>query len=74
MKRAFALAFAITAAGCGLVHKPFGTPATRPIPGGAERVYRAVSTRFDRQAAFDVVSFMDRYWRLAGESRVQRFD
>jgi hypothetical protein len=36
------------------------------IPPGAERAYSALAGRFDRDAAFDVVMFMDQYWRLAG--------
>ena len=35
------------------------------LPAGAERAYRAVASRFDRDGAMDVVRFMDRYWRLA---------
>lgn len=36
------------------------------IPPGAERAYAAVSTRFDRTAAIDIVRFMQQYWRIAG--------
>jgi aminopeptidase YwaD len=38
---------------------------TTPLPPGAERAFAAVSTRFDRAAAMQVVEFMDQYWRLA---------
>ena len=40
-------------------------PATA-LPPSAERAYRAVAGRFDPDAAFEIVSFMDQYWRLAG--------
>src|SRR4051795_8055772 len=36
------------------------------LPATSERAYRAISTRFDEKEALSVVSFMDRYWRLAG--------
>jgi hypothetical protein len=36
------------------------------LPPSAERAYRAVVSRFDPDAAFEIVSFMDQYWRLAG--------
>jgi hypothetical protein len=39
---------------------------TPPLPPAAERAYGAVSTRFDRAAAMDIVRFMQQYWRLAG--------
>lgn len=37
-----------------------------PLPPGAERAYRALATRFDRDGAWDIVTHMDRYWRIAG--------
>jgi aminopeptidase YwaD len=37
-----------------------------PLPAGAERAYKALGSRFDRRGAMDVVSFMQQYWRLAG--------
>jgi aminopeptidase YwaD len=40
--------------------------SVQPLPATSERAYRAMSTRFDEQEALSVVSFMDRYWRLAG--------
>src|SRR3954469_7692575 len=40
---------------------------TRPeLPATAESAYRAVSTHFDERDALSIVSFMDQYWRLAG--------
>ena len=42
-------------------------PATRPdLPPTAERAYRVVAERFDERDALGVVTFMDQYWRLAG--------
>jgi hypothetical protein len=34
--------------------------------GTAERGYAALAARFDEKAAMDVVRFMDRFWRIAG--------
>jgi len=39
---------------------------TAALPPGAERAYQAVQARVDGNAAMDVVRFMDRYWRIAG--------
>jgi hypothetical protein len=39
---------------------------TAALPPGAERAYDAVKSRVDGNAAMDVVRFMDRYWRIAG--------
>jgi aminopeptidase YwaD len=36
------------------------------IPPGAERAYLALKDRVDGNAAMDIVRFMDRYWRIAG--------
>ncbi|HEX6975348.1 MAG TPA: M28 family peptidase [Vicinamibacterales bacterium] len=68
MKKVASLLAAIAlASACGAATA--GAPATpradRPIPPGAERAYRAVTGRFDRQSAMEIVTFMDRYWRLA---------
>lgn len=44
-------------------------PSPQPgaaLPPRAEAAYEAVSTRFDRAAAFEVVELMQRYWRIAG--------
>ena len=40
--------------------------AAGPLPPSAERAYQAVASRFNRDDALEVVAFMDRYWRLAG--------
>ena len=53
--------------------KPLATPAVQAqagapaasLPPSAERAYLAVDQRFDSDAAFDVVAFMSRYWRVA---------
>ena len=40
--------------------------ASRPLPPTAENAYAAVAGQFDERDALSVVSFMDQYWRLAG--------
>ena len=40
--------------------------ASRPLPPTAEDAYAAVAGQFDERDALSVVSFMDQYWRLAG--------
>jgi hypothetical protein len=45
------------------------SPPAQPeiaLPHSAVRAYDALSTRFDRNGAFGVVTFMDQYWRIAG--------
>ncbi len=49
-----------TAAQAGLPSRAIGIPPT------AERAYGAIAPRFDARAAMDVVSFMQQYWRIAG--------
>src|SRR6476660_5370647 len=44
-------------------------PRAQPVqqlPATTERAYRALASRFDEKNALSVVSFMDQYWRLAG--------
>ena len=43
--------------------RPPASAPTRPCPPGSTR-----------PSAVEIVSFMDQYWRLAGQSRVQRLD
>lgn len=59
--------------GCAAVSTPpASAPAPRANPTGptlppsAEQAYAAVVSRFDTRAASEIVSFMDQYWRLAG--------
>jgi hypothetical protein len=40
--------------------------ATHALPPSAERAYLALAPRFNAAEAMEVVSFMDQYWRLAG--------
>jgi aminopeptidase YwaD len=40
----------------------------RLLPRQAEVVYRALANRFQPARAMEVVTFMDRYWRLAGNT------
>ena len=57
----------ILLAASGAASVPPASPAVEAsVPPGAERAYRAISARFDRHGAFEIVSFMDQYWRLAG--------
>jgi aminopeptidase YwaD len=37
-----------------------------PLPPSAERAYAALSPRFDRVVAMEIVEFMSDHWRLAG--------
>ena len=59
-------AIAIVAAGLLLSAGVVAAPDVRRIPPSGERAYQAVSSRFDAASALEVVSFMDQYWRLAG--------
>ena len=36
------------------------------VPAGVERAYRALVPRVDGRAAMEIVDFMSRYWRVAG--------
>jgi hypothetical protein len=58
---------ALLSASCATtLQRPPAGSAPEGLPPVAERAYRAVSTRFDRAAAMDVVAFMQQYWRIAG--------
>jgi aminopeptidase YwaD len=61
-----ALALVITGACGGARTAPQAGSSDHLLPPGAERAYRALSSRFDRDAAMNVVAFMQQYWRLAG--------
>jgi len=67
MKRFLACAALVLVTGPGTVAQPAAPNlvAGGPLPGSAERAYAAVSGRFDRAGAVEIVSFMDRFWRLA---------
>jgi hypothetical protein len=41
-------------------------PAPAPLPASAERAYLALRDRVSDAPAFDVVRFMEPYWRIAG--------
>ena len=64
--RAAVLAALLTASCAPAIQRPPGGPDAAALPPVAERAYRAVSSRFDRDLAMDVVTFMQQYWRLAG--------
>jgi aminopeptidase YwaD len=46
--------------------KPAAQATGTDLPPTAERAYRAVNEQFNEQDALAVVSFMEPYWRLAG--------
>jgi len=46
--------------------RQLAAPGARDLPPSAERAYRAMARGFDRNGALEIVSFMDQYWRLAG--------
>jgi hypothetical protein len=51
----------------GIPYQSSQTDAPSPaLPAGAEKAYNALSGSFDRNGAFEIVTFMDAYWRLAG--------
>lgn len=68
MMRLSAIALALLIAGaCGGARTaPQAGSTDNLLPPGAERAYRALNSRFDRDAAMRVVAFMQQYWRLAG--------
>ncbi len=43
-------------------------PLDRLLPKQVETIYRALATRFQPTHAMEIVTFMDRYWRLAGNT------
>jgi aminopeptidase YwaD len=43
-----------------------GAQQSASIPPGAERAYQALKDRVDGTSAMDIVTFMDQYWRVAG--------
>lgn len=62
--RSVALLAALSAAAADQAVRP--SPPSAPLPTGVERAYGALSSRFDQSGALEVVSFMDVFWRLAG--------
>lgn len=67
MRRASPLLWAVVVvAGCGGIASPTVAPSDQSLPPGAERAYRALAGRFDRDGAMSVVRFMQQYWRVAG--------
>ncbi len=47
-------------------HGTLAQSDAQTLPRTAEKAYTEVAARFDERDALSVVSFMDRYWRLAG--------
>ena len=58
--------FAACAVLAGALFQAGGSAVPPGIPPTAERAYQAIAPRFDSRAAMDVVSFMQQYWRVAG--------
>ena len=61
-----ALGFSLALACGGASARPRLAPADFPLPPTAERAYAVLAPRFDREAAMDIVRFMQQYWRIAG--------
>jgi aminopeptidase YwaD len=79
MRRRAWLAALLIVAACGPRHRAVDTgtsfasqevlPATGTaarLPPSGERAYEAIAARFDRAVAHEIVSFLDGYWRIAG--------
>jgi aminopeptidase YwaD len=64
--RAVLLALTTLLSAVAAFDRPFAQTTGTELPPSAERAYRAVARQFDEQDALSVVSFMDQYWRLAG--------
>ncbi len=62
------LVLALTALLCVVARfdRPLAQAAPPRLPATAERAYRSLAARFDDKDALSVVSYMDQYWRLAG--------
>ena len=67
MTRRLVLLAALFGASCAATNRePAPTANAVDLPPVVERAYDALSTRFDREAAMQVVAFMQQYWRVAG--------
>ena len=64
--RAVLLALTTLLSAVAAFDRPFAQATGTELPPSAERAYRAVERQFDEQDALSIVSFMDQYWRLAG--------
>jgi hypothetical protein len=51
---------------CGAYQPPVVKPGAEALPPGAERAYRALENRIDRDTAMSTVRFLQQYWRIAG--------
>src|SRR3954471_16406077 len=61
-----ALIGSIAVLGAATVADQSPSQTQHELPATAESAYHVVSTRFDERDALSIVSFMDQYWRLAG--------
>jgi len=64
--RAVLLALTTLLSAVAAFDRPFAQATGTELPPSAERAYRAVERQFDERDALSIVSFMDQYWRLAG--------
>ncbi len=66
MRRFVALCILFVVSASTIPSSQSTAPASAALPPGAEHAYQALASKFDRSAAMDVVTFMQQYWRLAG--------
>ena len=66
LKRTILLLLAATLLAPSTFDRAQAQSAPQQLPLTAEKAYAAVAARFDDRDALTIVSFMDQYWRLAG--------
>jgi hypothetical protein len=66
LRRTILRASATTLLGLVASYQTLAQSAPQTLPPTAERAYAEVASRFDERDALSIVSFMDQYWRLAG--------
>lgn len=65
-RRGLLAAVCLSASCAAVIAEPPASVPRQSLPPRAERAYLAVAARFDRAAAMDIVTFMQQYWRVAG--------
>lgn len=65
MRRAAFAAVVVTSCAAAALRPTHGQPS-QSLPETAERAYQAVVSHFDERDALATVTFLDQYWRLAG--------
>jgi len=66
LRRTILRASATTLLGLVASYHTLAQSAPQTLPPTAARAYAEVASRFDERDALSIVSFMDQYWRLAG--------